>query len=131
MGCAATLFEGPPALIAACGSGYTFCSGFGNQSFRTTFRFHSCETSEKIPLACACPFRGIVSANRCKTAVGFSRPVMSKAQGATLVRRFFSAQLYGGRAQGAFGRAGFRAHRSTNLRTAATHSFSRDMVVAP
>ena len=48
---------------------------------------------------------------------------MSKAQGATLVRRFFSAPLYGGRAQGALGRAGFRAHRSTNLRTAATRSF--------
>ena len=44
-GCAATLFEGLWALIAACGSGYTFCSGLGNQSFRTTFRFHSREAS--------------------------------------------------------------------------------------
>jgi hypothetical protein len=33
-GCAATLFEGPLALIAACGSDYTWCSRLGKASFR-------------------------------------------------------------------------------------------------
>lgn len=39
--------------------------------------------------------------------------------------------LYGSGAQGAFGRAGFGTPRSTNLRTAATHLFSRKSVMAP
>ena len=34
---------------------------------------------------------------------------------------FFGLTFYGGRAQGAFERAGSPDHRSTNLRTAATH----------
>ena len=47
-----------------------------NKAFRTTLRFPSGETSEKIPFACACSVRGIVSAHRCLSAVGFSSPTM-------------------------------------------------------
>jgi len=49
-GCVATLFEGPSALIAACGSGYTFYSGLGHQSFRTTLRLHFREASKKLSI---------------------------------------------------------------------------------
>ena len=62
-----------------------------NKAFRTTLRFPSGETSEKIPFACACSVRGIVSAHRCLSAVGFSSPTYYSAQGATSARRFFSA----------------------------------------
>ena len=94
--------------------------GFQFQSFRTTFLFHSRETSEKIPLACACSNRGIVSAHRCQSAVGFSRPTCTRRKAPPPRGAFFRPAFYGGRAQGAFGRAGFRTHRSTNLRTATT-----------
>ena len=69
-----TRLSRPTAAPASRASPLPQRRGLQFQSFRTTFRFHSPESSEKIPLACACPFRGIVSANRCKTAVGFSRP---------------------------------------------------------
>ena len=62
-----------------------------NKAFRTTLRFPSGETSEKIPFACACSVRGIVSAHRCLSAVGFSSPTYYSAHGATSARRFFSA----------------------------------------
>ena len=61
------------------------------KAFRTTLRFPSGETSEKIPFACACSVRGIVSAHRCLSAVGFSSPTYYSAHGATSARRFFSA----------------------------------------
>ena len=61
------------------------------KAFRTTLRFPSGETSEKIPFACAYSVRGIVSAHRCLSAVGFSSPTYYSAHGATSARRFFSA----------------------------------------
>ena len=61
------------------------------KAFRTTLRFPSGETSEKIPFACACSVRGIVSAHRCLSAGGFSSPTYYSAHGATSARRFFSA----------------------------------------
>ena len=75
------------SLIGASGGG-----GWAqNKAFRTTLRFPSGETSEKIPFACACSVRGIVSAHRCLSAVGFSSPTYYSAHGATSARRFFSA----------------------------------------
>ena len=118
-----TRLSRPTAAPASRASPLPQRCGLQFQSFRTTFRFHSRESSEKIPLACACSNRGIVSAHRCKSAVGFSRLVDEQGARRHLSEAFFLAPLYGGRAQGALGRAGFRAHRSTNLRTAATRSF--------
>ncbi|WP_278941611.1 hypothetical protein, partial [Pseudomonas helleri] len=39
-----------------------------NQPFRTTFRFQSKDTSEKIPFACVHSIRGIVSAIAAKNS---------------------------------------------------------------
>ena len=87
-----------------------------NQGFRTTFRFLSRESSERITFACACLNRGIVWAYRCQTVIGF----------ATLVRHFLCATLFGGRAQGALAARRFPSSPVHYLRTAATQSFSSD-----
>ncbi len=50
-----------------------------NQVIRTTCPFQLSETSEKILFACACQNRGLVSAHRCPSAVGFSSPVLYTA----------------------------------------------------
>ncbi len=64
------------------------------------------------------------------SATGFGRPSRYRRNSApiTIAGAFFTpaVSFYGGCAQDAFGRAGFLYLRSTNLRTAATHSFGRE-----
>ena len=86
-----TRLSRPTAAPASRASPLPQRCGLQFQSFRTTFRFHSRESSERIPLACACSNRGIVSAHRCKSAVGFSSLV--DEQGA---RRHLSEALFFG-----------------------------------
>ncbi|MCK3863694.1 hypothetical protein [Pseudomonas sp. B329] len=64
------------------------------------------------------------------SVTGFGRPSRYRRNSApiTIAGAFFTpaVSFYGGCAQDAFGRAGFLYLRSTNLRTAATHSFGRE-----
>ena len=64
------------------------------------------------------------------SATGFGRPSLYRRNSApiTIAGAFFvpAAPCYGGCAQDTFGCAGFLYLRSTNLRTAATHSFGRE-----
>ena len=64
------------------------------------------------------------------SATGFGRPSRYRRNSApiTIAGAFFTraVSFYGGCAWDAFGRAGFLYLRSTNLRTAATHSFGRE-----
>lgn len=64
------------------------------------------------------------------SATGFGRPSRYRRNSApiTIAGAFFTpaVSFYGGCAQDTFGCAGFLYLRSTNLRTAATHSFGRE-----
>ena len=64
------------------------------------------------------------------SATGFGRPSRYRRNSApiTIAGAFFTSAVsfYGGCAQDTFGCAGFLYLRSTNLRTAATHSFGRE-----
>lgn len=64
------------------------------------------------------------------SAIGFGRPRKYRRNSApiTIAGAFFvpAVTCYGGCAQDTFGCAGFLYLRSTNLRTAATHSFGRE-----
>ena len=92
-----------------------------NKAFRTTLRFPSGETSEKIPFACACSVRGIVSAHRCLSAVGFSSPTCKLGASRHLRKAlFFGLRFMVAVRRAPSWRAGFRVYRSTNLRTAAS-----------
>jgi hypothetical protein len=72
-------------------------------------------------------YRPPVAAN---SATGFGRPTSKRRNSApiTTAGAFFvlADPCYGGCAQDTFGCAGFRLPWSTNLRTAATHSFGRE-----
>jgi hypothetical protein len=67
---------------------------------------------------CASGPGSIVRRSLKKTAIGFGSPLCEVHS--TIICSDFFLCFYGGHAQGAFGRAGLLASRSTNLRMAAT-----------
>ena len=74
--------------------------------------------------------RGYIAPVAANSATGFGRPSRYRRNSApiTIAGAFFTpaVSFYGGCAQDTFGCAGFLYLRSTNLRTAATHSFGRE-----